>query len=68
VNERPALSSLDPDAVPEKPVTQPAKPCPFCNPLPERIVIRGVAAMALWDSYPLNPGHVLIVPRRHVAS
>ena len=24
--------------------------------------------MALWDSYPLNPGHVLIVPRRHVAS
>lgn len=24
--------------------------------------------MALWDSYPLNPGHVLLVPRRHVAS
>ena len=44
------------------------KPCPFCNPLPQRIVIEGVAAMALWDSYPLNPGHVLIVPRRHVAS
>jgi diadenosine tetraphosphate (Ap4A) HIT family hydrolase len=24
--------------------------------------------VALWDSYPLNPGHVLLVPRRHVAS
>ena len=24
--------------------------------------------MALTDSNPLNPGHVLIVPRRHVAS
>ena len=49
-------------------MTQPAKPCPFCSPSPQRIVIGGVAAMALWDSYPLNPGHALIVPRRHVAS
>jgi diadenosine tetraphosphate (Ap4A) HIT family hydrolase len=24
--------------------------------------------MALWDRHPLNPGHVLLVPRRHVAS
>ena len=24
--------------------------------------------MALWDGHPLSPGHVLIVPRRHVAS
>jgi diadenosine tetraphosphate (Ap4A) HIT family hydrolase len=53
---------------PESPVTRPAKPCPFCNPSPQRIVVEGVAAIALWDSYPLNPGHVLIVPRRHVAS
>ena len=52
----------------ETPVIQPVKPCPFCNPSPQRIVIGGDAAMALWDSYPLNPGHVLIVPRRHVAS
>ena len=22
----------------------------------------------LWDTHPVNPGHVLIVPRRHVAS
>ena len=49
-------------------MTQAAKACPFCNPPPQRIVIEGVVAMTLWDSYPLNPGHVLIVPRRHVAS
>lgn len=47
---------------------QPARACPFCNPSAHRIVIEGVAALALWDTYPLNPGHVLIVPRRHVAS
>ncbi len=52
----------------ETPVTRPPKPCPFCNPPPGRVVLEGVAAMALWDSHPLNPGHVLIVPRRHVAS
>lgn len=28
----------------------------------------GVTAIALWDRHPLNPGHALIVPRRHVAS
>jgi diadenosine tetraphosphate (Ap4A) HIT family hydrolase len=49
-------------------MTQPGKPCPFCNLSSQRIVIEGIAAMALWDSYPLNPGHVLIVPLRHVAS
>jgi diadenosine tetraphosphate (Ap4A) HIT family hydrolase len=31
-------------------------------------VLEDDAAMALWDSFPLNPGHVLIIPRRHVAS
>jgi len=24
--------------------------------------------MVLWDTHPVSPGHVLIVPRRHVAS
>jgi len=31
-------------------------------------LVDGPVAIALWDRYPLNPGHVLIVPRRHVAS
>jgi diadenosine tetraphosphate (Ap4A) HIT family hydrolase len=49
-------------------VTEPAKTCPFCRPFPQRILIEGSDAMALWDRHPLNPGHVLLVPRRHVAS
>ena len=45
-----------------------ANTCPFCFPEPDRIIFEGKLARALWDGYPLNPGHVLIVPRRHVAS
>jgi diadenosine tetraphosphate (Ap4A) HIT family hydrolase len=52
----------------ENPVQQSTKPCPFCNLSQQRIVVEGVSAVALWDTHPLNPGHVLIVPRRHVAS
>lgn len=49
-------------------MTQPTKPCPFCGPPQERIVLEGVLALGLWDAYPLNPGHVLVIPRRHVGS
>ena len=49
-------------------MTATTRPCPFCQPPPERRLAEAVLALALWDSYPLNPGHVLIVPRRHVAS
>jgi diadenosine tetraphosphate (Ap4A) HIT family hydrolase len=49
-------------------VTEPSKTCPFCCLVPEQILLEGSVAVALWDSYPLNPGHVLLVPRRHVAS
>lgn len=62
------LTASGPEPWSETIVIQSANPCPFCNPSPKRIVTEGVAAMALWDSYPLNPGHVLIVPRRHVSS
>ncbi len=44
------------------------KPCPFCNPPPDQILIEGTEARVLLDTHPVNPGHVLIVPRRHVAS
>ena len=27
----------------------------------------GLSAVALPDAFPLNPGHTLVVPRRHVA-
>ena len=42
--------------------------CPFCAIDETRIVIAGTCASALWDAFPLNPGHVLVVPHRHVGS
>jgi len=42
--------------------------CPFCA-LPEaRILFRNSAAVAIRDSYPVTPGHTLLIPVRHVAS
>lgn len=42
--------------------------CPFCATARERVLAESELACAIWDGFPLNPGHVLIVPRRHVAS
>lgn len=43
-------------------------PCPFCQRIQAGDVIGGNGtAAALLDGYPLNPGHCLVVPRRHVA-
>lgn len=42
--------------------------CPFCNIEAKRLWFDSELAMAVWDSYPCAYGHVLVVPRRHVAS
>lgn len=42
-------------------------PCPFCRPENERIVQRSEHGMVLIDPFPCSPGHLLVVPRRHVA-
>jgi diadenosine tetraphosphate (Ap4A) HIT family hydrolase len=42
--------------------------CPFCNLVQDRIVAANDHAVAFFDGFPISPGHVLIVPRRHVAS
>lgn len=40
--------------------------CPFCDRLAEGdLVAQNDLAVAFVDRYPLNPGHTLIVPRRH---
>lgn len=44
------------------------KVCPFCRPDPKRIFYRGQLVLGLWDAFPVNPGHALLVPVRHVAS
>ncbi|MHC4862346.1 MAG: HIT family protein, partial [Planctomycetota bacterium] len=42
--------------------------CPFCAPAPDRILLARPTCIAIGDAYPLTPGHVLVIPRRHVAS
>ncbi|GGV24002.1 hypothetical protein GCM10010182_52940 [Actinomadura cremea] len=45
--------------------------CQFCaivaGELPARIVLAGAAAVAFAPLRPANPGHLLVVPRRHSA-
>jgi diadenosine tetraphosphate (Ap4A) HIT family hydrolase len=44
------------------------KPCIFCS-LPEASIIdQNELAMAVRDIAPVNPGHTLIMPKRHVSS
>lgn len=42
--------------------------CPFCKTGMERSFHHSELAFALYDNYPVSPGHALIVPRRHFAS
>ena len=39
--------------------------CPFCDV--EEAVLSNALAYARFDKYPVNSGHLLILPRRHVA-
>ena len=52
--------------------TDAADPCPFCRipSLEDRaglIVGRGSSVYAVLNLYPYNPGHLMVVPYRHVA-
>ena len=40
--------------------------CLFCQPARERIIFENPLVIALWDAFPVNRGHALIIPRRHV--
>jgi diadenosine tetraphosphate (Ap4A) HIT family hydrolase len=39
--------------------------CPFCHP--DSVLFGNDLAYAKADKFPVNPGHLLIIPRRHVA-
>ncbi len=42
--------------------------CPFCNPEPEReLILESATAYAIYDKFPVNEGHALIIPKRHCA-
>ena len=42
--------------------------CPFCTLDKTSVVLANPHALAIHDSYPLSPGHTLIIPKRHIAS
>jgi len=43
--------------------------CIFCNPHKKiTLLTESATAYAMFDGYPLSPGHVLVVPKRHVAN
>ena len=41
--------------------------CPFCRPADDEVVLQGHLWYAKWDRYPVSPGHLLLIPCRHVA-
>jgi len=41
--------------------------CIFCS-LSREKVLENDLACAIWDSFPVNPGHMLIIPKRHITS
>lgn len=43
--------------------------CPFCAPFIDRsILAENKLAFAIFDKFPVNAGHALIIPKRHVAN
>ena len=44
------------------------KDCPFCyDNIKDRIVAEQNSVVAIADSYPVTDGHLLIIPKRHIA-
>src|SRR3979411_138009 len=39
--------------------------CPFCWIDASRIAFSNDSVIAIWDGFPVSPGHLLIIPRRH---
>jgi diadenosine tetraphosphate (Ap4A) HIT family hydrolase len=40
--------------------------CPFCNPDSEReLILESATAYAIFDKFPVNNGHTLIIPKKH---
>jgi ATP adenylyltransferase len=42
--------------------------CPFCNPEAEvEMILESAQAFSIFDKFPVNPGHALVIPKRHVS-
>ena len=44
------------------------KECPFCTLPQDRIIDSNDMGFVIRDSFPISPGHTLIIPKRHVGS
>ncbi|MFW5987820.1 MAG: HIT family protein, partial [bacterium] len=42
--------------------------CIFCDKKELKIEIENQKAFAIFDNYPVNKGHMLIIPKRHYSS
>jgi diadenosine tetraphosphate (Ap4A) HIT family hydrolase len=42
--------------------------CPFCFTNDSRIILYNNHAVAIYDGFPVSPGHSLLIPKRHIAS
>ena len=42
--------------------------CPFCNVPGDSVIAESRHALAIPDQYPVNPGHTLVIPKRHSRS
>lgn len=42
--------------------------CPFCCLDGSRFVMVNTFAVAIYDGFPVSPGHCLIIPKRHITS
>ncbi|MDD2202604.1 MAG: HIT family protein [Firmicutes bacterium] len=40
--------------------------CIFCNISKDKVIAENDLALAFFDGYPVNEGHTLIIPKRHV--
>ena len=44
------------------------KNCLFCEIPESEIIVRHELCFARWDKFPVSPGHMLVIPKRHYES
>lgn len=67
--ESSAQSQSSHDSPPGGKALWPTHPCPFCLPnLDREIIAETPMAYAVYDRYPVSPGHALVIPKAHAAS
>ena len=40
--------------------------CPFCNINEDKIIAKNKFSYAIYDKYPVNKGHILIISKKHI--